>query len=86
MDKCVVVSVDTGVNSNTEDMLVVLGEDAWAYDIAPRSSLALLDQNRRDNACCASLHSDGTGLIENVLYVALATEILYYYLYKIDSR
>jgi hypothetical protein len=86
LDKRVLVTVDTWVNSNTEDMLVVLGENAWANNVTPWRSLALLDKNRRDNASGASLNSDGTCLIKDVLDVMSAAVFLFHFLPKIDSR
>lgn len=63
-------------------MLVVLGEDAWANDVTPRRSLALLDENRRDDACRASLNSDGACLIKDVLGVLLAAAFPVSFLHK----
>jgi len=80
------VTVDTRVNSNTKDVLVVLSENAWADDVTPRRSLALLDKNRRDDASGASLNSDGTCLIKDVLDVLLAAGFHFHFLHKIDSR
>lgn len=80
------MTVDTWVNSNTEDVLVVLSEDAWADNVTPRRSLALLNKNRRDDARRASLNSDGACLIKDVLDVVLAAEFPLHFLHKIDSR
>ena len=80
------MSINTWVDSNTKDMLVVLGENAWANDVAPRRSLALLDENRRDDASRTSLNSNGACLIKDVLDFVLAAEISYRLLHKMDSR
>lgn len=63
------MSVDGGINAHTEDVLVVLGQDAGTDDVAPGSGLACLDADGRDNASSTCLNSDSASLVEYVLQV-----------------
>jgi hypothetical protein len=61
------VAVYGGVDAHAEDVLVVLGEDAGAYDVAPWSGLALFYEDRGDDSGGAGLDGDGTCLVEDIL-------------------
>lgn len=61
------MAVDGGVNAHTEDVLVILGKDTGADDVAPRCGLPLIDVDSRDDAGSAGLDSDSSSLVEDIL-------------------
>jgi hypothetical protein len=67
LDEGVFVAVYCGVDADAEDVLVVLGEDAGAYDVAPWCGLALFYEDGGDDAGGAGLDCDGSCLVEDVL-------------------
>lgn len=66
LDDGVAVAVDGRVDADGEDVLVVLGQNTWADDVAVVGLFAWVDVDDGDDACCASLDVNVTGLIELV--------------------
>ena len=82
LDDSVCMAIDSRVDAEREDVLMVLSQDAGADDISVIASLSSIDVDRADNASSTRLNVDTARLVklvgENVLVVGQCDDELHY--------
>ncbi len=65
-DNGVVLSVNGGIRSNGEDVLVVLREDTWRNDVSVLACFSLINRNHGYNTSGSGLNNNASRLVELV--------------------